>query len=443
MGASSARGKDAAVFASGAAAAVLVLVAAASVLAPTATTTFTGNNPAAALFRRPAAVVPAPGLARNGRRTFYDDPDLSYAVVGGRRLAGWDAKRAAWLNQSRRAAATPEEEEVVMVSGSQPGPCAGAGGDHLLLRFLKNKLDYCRLHGIQLLYNRAHLEPTMPGYWAKLPALRAAMLAHPEAEWLWWVDVDAVVTDMDFSLPLGTRYRDRNLVLYGWPERFFKDRSWLGLNAGVFLIRNCQWSLDFIDEWARMGPAYPESYKRWGEVLRAQLADKDDAVACDQSALVYLLLNGWEERFEGKVLIETEYFFQAYWKEVVGRLRGVAARYEAVERAGGAALLRRRHAEREHLAYAAARNAAVRAEVPGPDGGGGWRRPFVTHFVGCAPCSGAWNPAYPADSCAGRMRDALDFADDQVLRVYGFRHAKPRNDGVTLLPFNYPAVRWY
>jgi hypothetical protein len=73
-----------------------------------------------------------------------------------------------------------------------------------------------------------------------------------------------------------------------------------------------------------------------------------------------------------------------------------------------------------------------------------WRRPFVTHFVGCAPCSDARNlPAYPADSCAGGMRDALDFADDQVLRAYGFCHAKPRNDGVTPLPFNYPAVRWY
>jgi hypothetical protein len=72
-----------------------------------------------------------------------------------------------------------------------------------------------------------------------------------------------------------------------------------------------------------------------------------------------------------------------------------------------------------------------------------WRRPFVTHFIGYAPCSGAQNPAYPADRCAGGMRDALDFADDQVLCAYGFRHAKLCNDGVTPLPFDYPAVRWY
>lgn len=33
-------------------------------------------------------------------------------------------------------------ERVLMVSGSQSPPCTGAGGDYLLLHFLKNKLFY-------------------------------------------------------------------------------------------------------------------------------------------------------------------------------------------------------------------------------------------------------------------------------------------------------------
>jgi hypothetical protein len=110
--------------------------------------------------QQPGSTVPSPPLpttTRDGRRrTFYDDPELSYAAVGGHRLTGWDAKLAAWL---LGRAATPVR--VVMVSGSQPEPCAGKDGDHLLLRFLKNKLDYCRLHGIELLYNRALLQPDM------------------------------------------------------------------------------------------------------------------------------------------------------------------------------------------------------------------------------------------------------------------------------------------
>ena len=39
------------------------------------------------------------------------------------------------------------------------------------------------------------------------------------------------------------------------------------------------------------------------------------------------------------------------------------------------------------------------------------------------------------------MRRALGFADDQVLRAYGFRHAAPLNDSVRPLPFDYPAAR--
>ena len=223
--------------------------------------------------------------------------------------------------------------------------------------------------------------------------MRAATLAHPEAEWVWWVDSDAVFTDMDFSLPLA-KYAGRNFVVYGWPNKFFVRKSWLGLNAGVFLIRNCQWSLDFMDEWARMGPAYPEEHARWGKTLRDALSDVDSDVACDQSALVFLLLNGWE-RLGKKTFVETDYF-QGYWKEVVDRLDGVAARYEAIERRSRTPGLRRRHAEREHLRYVAARNAAVSGGVPGPAGGGvrGWRRPLITHFVGCQPCSGGRKPMY-------------------------------------------------
>ncbi|TVU08150.1 hypothetical protein EJB05_41539, partial [Eragrostis curvula] len=192
--------------------------------------------------------------------TFYDDPELSYTVD--RRVTGWDAKRAAWL-RSRDLDDPGAASRVVMVSGSQPEPCRGSsGGDHLLLLlFLKNKVDYCRLHGIELFYNRAFLEPDMALYWAKIiSVVRAAMHSGAPGggvEWVWWVDADAV--------PLATtKYRDHNLVLYGWPKALF---------AGVFLIRNCQWSLDFMDEWARMGPASPEQHARWGETLRAELSD--------------------------------------------------------------------------------------------------------------------------------------------------------------------------
>ncbi|KAL6654128.1 hypothetical protein ACP70R_007593 [Stipagrostis hirtigluma subsp. patula] len=438
------RAREALAFAAGAVAAVLVLLSSASVLAPTPVPNLVAvpSFPIPSSSARDGAGtggVSAVGAVGQEPRTFYDDPAVSYAV--GRRVEGWDAKRAAWL-RSRGLTPGAAPERVVMVSGSQPEPCRGAGGDHLLLRFLKNKLDYCRLHGVELLYNTAHLEPSMVAYWAKIPAVRAAMLAHPEAEWVWWVDADAVFTDMDFTLPLA-KYAGRNLVVYGWEREVYEVGSWVGLNAGVFLIRNCQWSLDLMDEWARMGPASPE-YARWGKTLRAALAGKPNDESDDQSALVYLLREH-RGRWGNRTYLETGYYFQGYWAEIVGRLDGAAARYEALERGRGAAAraLRRRHAEREHPRYAAARNAAARGAVPGPDGGGqsGWRRPFVTHFTGCQPCGGRPNQMYSRRRCDEGMRRALAFADDQVLRAYGFRRAAPLSDSVRPLPFGYPAAR--
>ncbi|KAM0841634.1 hypothetical protein ACQ4PT_058897 [Festuca glaucescens] len=122
---------DALIFAAGAAAAVLLLLGTASFLSPTPV-------PNLVALRSPAVSVSVSSAASHGLapgRTFYDDPDLSYAVG--------------------------PAERVVMVSGSQSAPCKGAGGDNLLLRFLKNKLDYCRLNGVELFYNTALLHPEM------------------------------------------------------------------------------------------------------------------------------------------------------------------------------------------------------------------------------------------------------------------------------------------
>ena len=57
-----------------------------------------------------------------------------------------------------------------------------------------------------------------------------------------------------------------------------------------------------------------------------------------------------------------------------------------------------------------------------PAGGlGDDRWPFVTHFVGCKPCR-RYADSYPADRCRRGMERAFNFADDQILRLYGFEH---------------------
>nr|CAN75415.1 hypothetical protein VITISV_003066 [Vitis vinifera] len=39
----------------------------------------------------------------------------------------------------------------------------------------KNKIDYCRIHGIEIMYNMAHLDKELTAYWAKLSLIRRLM----------------------------------------------------------------------------------------------------------------------------------------------------------------------------------------------------------------------------------------------------------------------------
>ncbi|KAK7252762.1 hypothetical protein RIF29_36951 [Crotalaria pallida] len=359
--------------------------------------------------------------------TFYDDPKLGYTIDD--TVTDWDQKRKEWLLHHPSFAAGAEER-IFMVTGSQPSPCRNPIGDHLLLRFFKNKVDYCRLHGYDIFYNDALLHPKMFSYWAKYPVVRAAMMAHPEAEWIWWVDSDALFTDMEFKLPLD-RYKDHNLVIHGWAHLIHEKRSWTGLNAGVFLIRNCQWSLDFMKAWAGMGPQTPD-YDKWGQTLRSTFKDKFFPESDDQTGLAYLIAIE-KDKWADRIYLESEYYFEGYWEEIVGTFENISERYNGIE--GRVRRLRRRHAEKVSEGYG-----DMREEYLGEagNGRGSWRRPFVTHFTGCQPCSGKHNNMYSGDACWNGMQRALNFADNQVLRKYGFMHPRLLDNKVTTIPFDYP-----
>lgn len=361
--------------------------------------------------------------------TFYDDPKMSYSI--GKPVENWDEKRREWLKKHPSFAAGARDR-VVVVSGSQPSPCKNPIGDHLLLRFFKNKVDYCRIHGYDIFYNNALLHPKMGSFWAKLPVVRAAMLAHPEAEWIWWVDSDALFTDMEFKLPLERyNYKNHNLVVHGWAQLIYEKKSWTGLNAGVFLIRNCQWSMDFMDVWASMGPQTPD-YSKWGQILRSTFKDKIFPESDDQTGLIYLIYKE-KEKWADKIYLEGEYYFEGYWQEIVGNLDNITERYTEIEKEDQK--LRRRHAEKVSEQYGAFREAYLKEAG---NGRGSWRRPFITHFTGCQPCSGDHNAMYSGGSCWDGMQKALNFADNQVLRKYGFVHPNLLDSNVDALPFDYP-----
>ncbi|PIN20443.1 Subunit of Golgi mannosyltransferase complex [Handroanthus impetiginosus] len=378
-----------------------------------------------------AGTVPGPDMRHDPPdQNFYDDPELNY-TINTPPIKNWDEKRKEWLKQ-HPSFASGAENRIIMVTGSQATPCENPIGDYLLLKLFKNKVDYSRRHGIDVFYNNVLFEPKMFSFWAKTPTVKAVMLAHPEVEWVWWVDSDAVLTDMDFELPLD-RYKAHNFVINGWPNLIYQKKSWTSINAGVFLIRNCQWSMDFMDVWASMGPQSPD-YDKWGEIQRSIFKDKNFPESDDQSGLVYLLLEQ-KEKWGDKIYIENEYYFQGYWAEIVGGFDNITDKYMEIEKK--VAGLRRRHAEKMSESYGRVWEEYLKEAG---NGWGGWRRPFITHFTGCEPCTGDHNKIYSGKTCYDAMQRALTFADNQLLRNYGFVHPDLLDPSkVNPVPFDYPA----
>lgn len=334
---------------------------------------------------------------------FDQQPDLSLneTYVLGPKIESWDNDRRIWLDQNPDFPNYVKgKPRMLLVTGSPPNPCDNPIGDHYLLKSIKNKIDYCRLHGIEIVYNMAHLDKELAGYWAKLPLIRKLMLSHPEVEWIWWMDSDALFTDMVFEIPYA-KYDAYNLVIHGYPDLLFNQKSWIALNTGSFLFRNCQWSLDLLDAWAPMGPKGPIRDEA-GKILTANLKGRPAFEADDQSALIYLLVSQ-KDTWMSKVFVENSYYLHGYWAGLVDRYEEMIEKYHP--------------------------------------GLGDERWPFVTHFVGCKPC-GSYGD-YPVEKCLKSMERAFNFADNQVIKLYGFRHRgllspkikRIRNETVTPLEY--------
>jgi xyloglucan 6-xylosyltransferase len=168
--------------------------------------------------------------------------------------------------------------------------------------------------------------------------------------------------------------------MHGWDEMVYKDKNWIGLNTGSFLLRNCQWSLDLLDVWAPMGPKGPVRTEA-GKILTKTLKDRPVFEADDQSAMVYLLVTQ-KDKWADKVYLESAYYLHGYWGILVDRYEEMIENYHP--------------------------------------GLGDHRWPLVTHFVGCKPCGKFGD--YPVERCLKQMDRAFNFGDNQILQMYGFTH---------------------
>jgi hypothetical protein len=144
---------------------------------------------------------------------------------------------------------------------------------------MQNRDEYAAYHG----YTHYFVNTTKfksgdryerPSVWFKMPAIKEAFDEHPEAEWVWWLDADAII--MNAELPIAEHFLSpyvlRERLTYNRPVNDLGDKfsglcyparervdvnnidiifaqDNLGVNAGSFLIRRSELSSWLVDMW--------------------------------------------------------------------------------------------------------------------------------------------------------------------------------------------------
>ena len=111
-----------------------------------------------------------------------------------------------------------------------------------------NKQAYADRHGYDVIVDGEIIDDSRPTSWSKLLAMRKYL---PYYDFLFYVDVDTIITNVDVKL--------EDIVDYGYDQILAADRN--GLNCGVWLIRNTPWSMWFLDEmWAQEQFVHPSTF---------------------------------------------------------------------------------------------------------------------------------------------------------------------------------------
>lgn len=168
----------------------------------------------------------------------------------------------------------PRPDQIILLCASD-GKGHNGGIENLLEQARENRQAYADFHGYKyhfLNISKFDIAPAHP-VWAKLPAIAEAFETYPEAQWVWWLDLDAIL--MTPTVDLNTLilshkamneqlYKDRKFAKSGNVKSsvstlknpdvknidliFSQDQN--GINAGSFFIRRSEWSRVFLDMWS-------------------------------------------------------------------------------------------------------------------------------------------------------------------------------------------------
>ncbi|WBW75392.1 Golgi alpha-1,2-galactosyltransferase Gma12 [Schizosaccharomyces osmophilus] len=180
------------------------------------------------------------------------------------------------IHQLEQTDPHPDNSKIVILMGSNFHKQDGPLHDYAK-SIIKNRREYAERHGFIFEFLDAsdyaakvtgHLYP-----WVKVPMLKDTMDKYPDAEWIWWLDHDALIMNKDANvvetlldhdklnslLTRGAEYKSGAGIesngLYT-PEQqqaqdvhFIMSQDFNGINAGSLFVRNSEVGRWIVDIW--------------------------------------------------------------------------------------------------------------------------------------------------------------------------------------------------
>ena len=160
----------------------------------------------------------------------------------------------------------PKVGIIVICDGNVHSICASS---------VANKQAYADRHGYDMIYDEKIIDASRPASWSKLLAMRKYL---PKYDFLLYLDVDTIIVNFDVRL--------EDIVDYEYDQILAADKN--GLNCGVWMIRNTDWSLWFLDE-------------MWSQSQLVGVAPWQMLFHFEQRAFHYLYqTNIWREKVGGE-----------------------------------------------------------------------------------------------------------------------------------------------
>ncbi|KAF2423289.1 hypothetical protein EJ08DRAFT_596244 [Tothia fuscella] len=172
--------------------------------------------------------------------------------------------------------AGPKPNQIVVVTATD-GNGHNGGIDDIILQTSMNRKQYCAYHGYNYHFvniSQFDLEGAHP-VWKKIPAIVDAFNTYPEAQWVFFLDLDAIIMNpkqdlntltlshpgMQKSLDFGRQFTGSErtpLGVYMPSERdaHLQDIDMLiaqdhnGINAGSFFLRRSKYTQWLLDMWS-------------------------------------------------------------------------------------------------------------------------------------------------------------------------------------------------